>query len=305
MSSKPRPPEIDQAKREAKALTDSWKTAEAAYKADPRAESALNLARNRDTYAFLLADLSTMMGAAKAKASDDKPGPNRVVFRQWDTQFLAQAYVPDEFGGTPAPVTPVTRPGSAAAAPPVDDVSDKARVHCKLQIAITKPEAEADKLFNEAFLQWLNSNRDRAGVPYTIAVDMKKAMTSRRSEKIPEPAANQQQQQRPEPSEFEPPEEPTRPPPARRPGGKPGPGGGQPGEEGQQIGERTPFRPGSPRNSPTQQQAKPGSDDVNKLAPLPNTEPLALPGATVWYYTVEWDAVIRPPSDGQAKEGGQ
>jgi hypothetical protein len=301
MASKPKPPEIDLAKREAKALTDRWKSVEAEYKADPRAESALNMARNRDTYAYLLNDLSMMMAAAKAKAPEEKQGTNRVVFRQWDTTFMASPYVPED---PMIPVAPAAPPGRAGATPePVDQAADKPRVHCRLQIAITKPEAEADKLANEALVQWLNANRNRPGVPYTISIDLKKAMQIRR-EKVADAPATPPPGAQPHQPENDPED---RPAPVRPTGRAPRPGSGpqdRPGEGPRSDPGRLPFR-NDPGSRPSQAPSKPGSDDVNKIAPLPSAEALGPPSTTVSYYTVEWDAVLKAPSDGQSKEGGQ
>ncbi len=308
MASKPKPKEIEDAKREAAALTSKWKGVEGQYKADFRAPSTLALLQSREMYGHLLADLGAVMAAAKERASDpdDKPSTNRVQFRGWTTDYLTSPAAPDEQGNMQPIAAPPPKPGAAPAqsAAPVDPNADKPRVHIKLEIATSKPEAEADRFITETIVKWLDAHRHRDGTPYSLEFDSKKAYKVTKREKAPDapvPSANPN----PAPLPADPIEtpigegdgerEPGRQPSTRtpQPAGKPG--------------ARQPFsnpyanRPGGAQ--PQQNQAKPGSEDVNKLAPLPPVDQIAPPGATISYYVVEWDAVLKLPD--ASKEAGK
>ncbi|MGD9689881.1 MAG: type IV pilus assembly protein PilM [Phycisphaerales bacterium] len=283
LASRPKPPEIDSAKREAQALSARWKEAEGAYKSDLRAESAMLLLQNRDVYAYLLDDLGRMMSLAKERAPEDRTGPNRVSLREWETAYLAAPAMPEDFGAMPV------RPGGQA-----DPNADKPRVHVKLRLETTKPEAEADRLVNDAVIKWVSDNAKRAGVPYEYAINIRTAITKREFEKVQDQAAAARQPgyipPEPEPMEDPEPERP-RPGTGRRPVPTP-PGGLMPPRQ-------APKTYGAPTGGGD---SKPGAEDVNKIAPLPTPEPFGPPGSTVMVYTVEFDAIMKGPAP---KEGGQ
>lgn len=294
--SKPKPAEIDAAKREAKALKDKWKSVEAEYKADARAISTMDMLQDRDLYGYLLDDLGTMMKTAKGLAPDERPSDNRVQFVRWSTNYQMTPLSEEELFQREQSRAP-TRPGQPVAAAP-EGTDNRPRVKVTLQIACTKPDAQADRLVNDAFIAWLRANANRPNVPYIIEMDGKRALRVLSREKVadaPKPTFSQPPPGEPTeeiPGEFQPER------PSQRPGG--------PG----QVNPRDPRRPGAARpatpppsfsNAPKD---KPGAEEVNKIAPVPILEPIGSPGTFVSYYQIEFDAIIKPPAT-DAKEAGQ
>ncbi len=299
LARKPKPAEIDAAKREATTLKNKWKAVEAEYKSDARAISSMDMLQGRDIYGYLLQDLSTMMAKAKSLAPDEKPSLNRVQLLKWETNYQMTP-LSEEERMMQEMSRPVAKPGQAAAATP-EGPDNRPRIKVRIEVATSKPDAQADRLINEAFVTWLRANANRADFPYTIEMDGRKAMTLRSRDKIAEtPASAVSPTFSPTPEgggEMVPPsEEMTEPP--RIPGKGPGPAGRTP----RPLPGRSAAPPPTFSNANNSQ--KPGADDVNKIAPIPLLEYIGTPGSTISNYLIEFDAIIKPPAT-EAKEGAQ
>ncbi len=290
-----RDPVIEQVKGEAGQLKAAWGEVEGAWKPDPNAATALWLVQNRDAYPRLLEDFGRMMEHAAGESPKYGGAATKVQFRSLSTRYVsgAEAGSGEQSGFDP-------NAGGAPAAP---------RVKMALEIATARPVADAERFVNDAFQKYLVDNADRPGNPFVVDTA---SVKWQRTGEAPITAEGEGALQ----------------PTAQPAGGRGGPGGARPADGGRRPGgggdaprRGTGGDGGMPRPGGDGGGGGPGGggapargggpEDLDRAAPLPKPEALGPPGSIVYTFTIQWDALVRPPAapaqpgDQPAAGGGQ
>ncbi|MFN0010019.1 MAG: type IV pilus assembly protein PilM [Phycisphaerales bacterium] len=278
-----RDPVIDQVKSEASQLKAKWGEVEAAWKPDANAATAMSLVEKRGAYAHLLEDFGQMMQYATAESPKFGGPAAKVQFRSLATRYAQSAGSRGETEGGGGEGDP------AAGGPPPSP-----RVQMRLEIATARPVADAERFVNDTFQKWLMENADRPGTMFVVDKESIRwqrtgeAVISATGEAALQPAAL--------------PAAGRGAPAGRRGGGDAGGrrGGGDAGGGAEGGGSARGGGGGGPAASGG------GADDMERFAPVPAAEQLGPPGATVYAFVIQWDALLRPdaPAVEQPKEGG-
>ncbi len=281
---------IDQVKSEAAALRARWGEVEAAWKPDANAATAMALVEGRGAYAHLLEDFGQMMQYAAAE-SPRFGGPGaKVQFRSLATRYAHSAENKGhaEGGGSG---------GGGEGDPVAGGPAPLPRVHMRLEIATARPVADAERFVNDTFQKWLMDNADRPGTMFVV--DKPSIRWQRAGEAVISATGE---------SVLTPTSQPApggRPVPAGRRGGGGEAGGRRGGDSAGGMGEGGAApRGGGSGGGPG---GGAGADDMERFAPIPPAEQLGPPGATVYTFLIQWDALLRPdaPATEQPKEGGK
>ncbi|MDP1661282.1 MAG: pilus assembly protein PilM, partial [Phycisphaerales bacterium] len=285
--------QIDDARAEAKRLKAIWTSAEGEYKPDARAAGLLLTVADRNFIPLVIDDAGEMLAGAATKLKalpTDASGEAVLDFKSFDTVYVPPA-------GAAGPAGDPSLPGAA----PTGGGGPRGTVSATLRIAINRGVSAITDTFVQRELQgWLLANAKKHP-EYEITNAAWKFVSSGVDGGVN-------------------PSSPNALPGGlggnRLPGGFGSPppggggGGGGPGRRGPTMlpgsggggGSPPPFAP-QPRDRPPPLggggNPAPGSDDIEKLAPLPPLGGLA-PGSTVTEYVITWDAVLKA-----AKEEGK
>lgn len=285
--------QIDDARAEAKRLKAIWTSAEGEYKPDARAAGLLATVADRNFIPLVVDDAGEMLAGAATKLKalpTDASGEAVLDFKSFDTVYVPPA-------GAAGPAGDPSLPGAA----PTGGGGPRGTVSATLRIAINRGVSAITDTFVQRELQgWLLANAKKHP-EYEITNAAWKFVSSGVDGGVN-------------------PSSPNALPGGlggnRLPGGFGSPppggggGGGGPGRRGPTMlpgsggggGSPPPFAP-QPRDRPPPLggggNPAPGSDDIEKLAPLPPLGGLA-PGSTVTEYVITWDAVLKA-----AKEEGK
>lgn len=282
VASSPRLPVIDETIRSARTLKAEWKAVSDTFAPDYKAANVANLLSNREIYPHVANDLGAMLKVAMDRAEEQrKSGESpRIRFGEFQSIYKPPAGAGLDAFGNPDPMAAAGGDGG------------EQRIQGELEISTTHDDdVQAVQYATDTLKKWLYDQADRAGVPYTIDT-AKVTVTLLETKRIPPAAADPSA---PAPT--------GRDPLATRPT-TPGRAPTQP------FNPKDPFEGldpntkliggGEPEDRPSDSRASApstqGRDDVDRMAPLPDSEPLAKPGQTLNRLKVRWEMIIRKPA---------
>ncbi len=271
----PKPTEIERVKSKMNKLKNDWRTIKDGFgTADPRANEAMKLFGSRDLVPHVIDDLGQMVDFARSRAAGDV---DAVVFRSFDVAYepsrdggAVDVFDPTEYddrgefiGGGSQPADPLT---------PASGGSPR-RLRLQLEVDTTLAEGDADRFITDTLQAWVQQNRERDGVPYTVRFS---GWTT-----VGDEGNNNNN--------------PFGAPGGLGPGGFPGLDRGDGPQRPPDRGPPGLDRPGGPGGG----LGRPGS--IEEIAPLPRPTPVFEPGASVRTYRVTWFAEItdQAPNTGE------
>jgi type IV pilus assembly protein PilM len=276
VASSPRLPVIDETIRSARTLKAEWKTVSDTFAPDYRAANVAGLLASREIYPHIADDLGQMLKSAIERAAEqrkDADFPN-VRFGEYQTAYIPPAGAQaDPYGAEPDP---------SMATP----ASGEQRVSGELELSTThKDDVAAVEFATETIKKWLYDNADRAGVPYTIDVG-KVSVTLVESRRLAPSATDLSAPPSGRDSLATRPTVPGRTPVS--PLDSRAPVNEFDGLANTRLSSAPDEGPSSPTGPSTQ-----GREDVDRLAPLTDAEPLAKPGQTLNRLRVRWEVILR------------
>ncbi|CAN5700754.1 hypothetical protein BH11PLA1_BH11PLA1_08440 [soil metagenome] len=286
-----KPPVIEQVKGDIKRVKGQWTEMDASYKPDYRAAASLGLLSGREIHAMIVSDMGNLVSHLNtdiAKAGKDPKDKWKVKFNRLDTEYVTGGALPSfapannsqgggerggpiSFGGGLGTPTPPVDP----TAPPTGGDQLNPRISILLDVDVGAARGDSLAPVTAAVNAWVEEMRKRTGLPYTYAKIIGRDITQT---------------------------EATMPAAATTPGGSPAPqlpsvptggGGGArvPGSGG--FGGGTSGEGGGGGGGGGG--AAPNAAEIESIAPIPASPPVAAPGAKYTTYRVRLDAVINPP----------
>ncbi len=278
VASSPRLPVIDDTIKSARALKGEWKKVSDTFAPDYKAANVANLLSSRDIFPYLADDLGRMLKVSMERAAEQRKetGAPNLRFGEFQT-----AYLP---------------PASASAADPYADPSAAApvagterRVEGELEISTThKDQYEAVLFATDTIKKWLYDNAERAAVPYkvditklTVSVVESRAIPADASDSAADPSAPTGRGAigaRPTTSAA-----PSKLPRDVR----------DPDFNGLENTMRSENAGSGSSPAGASGPSTKGNEDVDRLAPLPQPEPLARPGQTLNRLKIRWEVILK------------
>ncbi len=275
-SSSPRSafPVIDDTIKSARTLKGEWKAVSDTFAPDYRAANVANLLTSREIYPYVADDLGQVMKVALERAAEQRKGGTSpsVRFGEFQTAYIPPAGAGGDPYGNP----------DEAAAPATGDQ----RISGELEISTThKDDVEAVQFATDTIKKWLYDHADRPGVPYKIDVARvnvslieTRKLAGPAGETAPPSGRDSLATKPTTPGRF-----PTQPVDSRYPAEFDGLANTRlSGAGGESQG-------GGGATGPSTK----GREEVDRLAPLPEGDPLAKPGETLNRLKVRWEVILR------------
>ncbi len=267
---------IDDTTRTARQLKAEWKEVSDSFAPDYKAANVANLLSSREIYPHIADDLGKMLKLAIDRAAEQRQeaATPTIRFGEFQTNYMPPS-------GAVASDDPYANPDPAAAAG--GGAAAEQRISGELEISTThKDDVEAVQFATHTIKKWLYDNADRAEVPYKIDI-ARVSVSLIESRKLaavvgdaPPPTTGRGGAA-------------TRPTVPGRFPAQPNDGRFQPEFDGL-AGTRI---TGGPADSPGSGPSTQGREEVERLAPLPASEPLAKPGETLNRLKVRWEVILR------------